>query len=57
MVGAGIAGLSAAVYACQKGFEVEVYEMHTMQHICPTLQWEQFQPIQWAVHWQWYMST
>lgn len=28
IIGAGIAGLSAAVYACQKGFQVEVYEMH-----------------------------
>lgn len=30
IIGAGIAGLSAAVYACQKGFEVEVYEMHSI---------------------------
>lgn len=30
IIGAGIAGLSAAVYARQSGFEVDVYEMHTL---------------------------
>ncbi|MGL4346087.1 MAG: phytoene desaturase family protein [Cellulosilyticaceae bacterium] len=30
IIGAGIAGLSAAVYASQAGFEAEVYEMHSI---------------------------
>ncbi|MGL4798781.1 MAG: phytoene desaturase family protein, partial [Cellulosilyticaceae bacterium] len=30
IIGAGIAGLSAAIHGRQKGFEVEVYEMHSI---------------------------
>lgn len=30
IIGAGIAGLSAAIYGRQNGFEVEVYEMHSI---------------------------
>lgn len=30
IVGAGVAGLSAAIYGCKAGYEVEVYEKHTI---------------------------
>lgn len=30
IVGAGIAGLSAGIYACQSGFEATIYESHTI---------------------------
>ena len=30
IVGAGLAGLSAGIYACQSGFDVTIYESHTI---------------------------
>lgn len=30
IVGAGISGLTAGIYACQSGFDVTIYESHTI---------------------------
>ena len=30
IIGAGIGGLTAAIYAAKQGFETELYEQHTL---------------------------